>query len=123
MARKKLGVQYSHYLSKLNARKRNKTSMKLANNTELTVWEVSGKYASGCVEYLLIQLHNTDIITMHPDGKIRLFAGSYQTPTTLKRLNEFTPFNLYQRNFTWYIEIGGVEVEFIDGLIIQDVVQ
>lgn len=38
-----------------------------------------------------IRLHDTDIMTFHPDGTIQLHTGGFNTHTTRNRMNEFLP--------------------------------
>ena len=38
-----------------------------------------------------VRLHNTDVLTFHPDGSIDLCNGGWRTCTTHARMNEFLP--------------------------------
>ena len=73
-----------------NSRKR-----KLANNTYLE--KIDNHYG--------LRLHNTVIIEYYPD-KIVLNTNGYFTQTTKARLNEFTPFNIWQEKGLWHIGVG-----------------
>lgn len=71
---------------------------RIKNNT-YKVWLKDGT--------VIIRLHHTDIITMHPNGNVTLSSGGWETLTTKSRINEFIPFNnLYisQHDYIWYIE-------------------
>tara|TARA_R100001377_G_C3125486_1_gene87454 strand:+ start:83 stop:376 length:294 start_codon:yes stop_codon:yes gene_type:complete len=66
---------------------------KLGNNTYLVVRE-DGGYG--------IRLHNTEVV-IHYKDKIVLNSGGWCSTTTKSRMNEFTPFNVYQKNFDWFV--------------------
>lgn len=66
---------------------------KLVNNTYL-VKNLDGSYA--------VVLHGNQIIRFYPDKTILSSCGWY-TVTTKDRLNKFTEFNVWQRDFVWYI--------------------
>ncbi len=38
-----------------------------------------------------VRLHDTDILTFHPDGSISVYTGGFNTITTRERLNRFLP--------------------------------
>jgi hypothetical protein len=52
---------------------------------------------------ILIRYHRTDVVTIHSDGTYTLRDGSYQTDTTKKRINDYSPAVIFQSNWTWYI--------------------
>ena len=79
----------------------------LANNTRL--------FDRG--ECFALQLHNTDIIRIFPDGWV-LSAGRWQTATTKQRLNDWGPVGISQRDFTWYIGTPDGDRLFIDGMFV-----
>ena len=79
----------------------------LANNTRL--------YDRG--DCFALQLHNTDIIRIFPDGWV-LSAGRWHTPTTKQRLNDWGPSGISQRNFTWYIGTPAGDLLFTDGMFV-----
>lgn len=81
---------------------------KLANNT-YAIRYVSGR--------LGIRLHETDILTYCPDGRVRLDSGGSRTATTKDRLNTYGPIYIYQICGSWYVHVG---VDFYDGMIIQN---
>jgi len=64
----------------------------LANNTRL--------FDRG--DCFALQLHNTDIIRVFPDGWV-LNSGRWQTVTTKQRLNDWGPVGISQRDFVWYV--------------------
>lgn len=62
------------------------TRRKLQNNTYL---ERSESYLRD--KTISVRLHQTDIITFHPDGRIDICNGGYPTITTHDRLNTYLP--------------------------------
>ena len=50
-----------------------------------------------------IKLHNTDVVTFKANGDVILNSGGWKTPTTKDRINRFSPFNIYQEDFRWYV--------------------
>ncbi len=77
-------------------------SRKLANNTYLK------RRWHGTIAVLL---HNTDVLTFHPNGKIEVNTGGYDTVTTRDRVNNYLPkpWKVYGErgatvlsNFRWY---------------------
>jgi len=67
-----------------------------------------------------IRLYNTDILQFKGD-KIILSSGGYKTNTTKSRINQFLPgeIKVYQKNFKWFINNNGRELEFFDGIEIN----
>ena len=66
---------------------------KLGNNTYLVVRNDGG---------FGVRLHNTEVV-VHYEDRIVLDSGGYQTVTTKERMNKYTPFNIYQKNFKWFV--------------------
>tara|TARA_B100000586_G_C19782247_1_gene290558 strand:+ start:34 stop:390 length:357 start_codon:yes stop_codon:yes gene_type:complete len=96
----------------------------IANNTRL--YDNDGYYT--------IRLHNNVIMEIYPDYT-KLYDGGWSTVTTKARLNQFSPINVYQRDFVWYIngyqvlQLCGYEVEqqcnhgdipFVNGMVIPN---
>ena len=75
---------------------RNENYRRIANNT----------YVEKESTIISIRLHETNIITYYPDGKIKLNSGGWQTVTTKQRLNDFTSFAIYQKKSIWYFCIN-----------------
>lgn len=92
---------------------RNKDSRKLANNTYL-VRKDNGNIA--------VRLHNTDVVTYHPNGNIFFTSGGYRTVTTKDRMNGFSPATVSQKNGHWSISMDGGSwdsrkwVDYADGI-------
>lgn len=86
---------------------RNTQRRKLANNTY-------AERRSGRV--IAIRLHQTDIVTFFPDGKIVASTGGWKTHTTKDRLNDYLPSRIWQKSGRWFLGSNGSTVEFADGL-------
>lgn len=54
-------------------------------------------------EEINIKLYNTNVITYFPDGNIVLYVDHYYTLTTKDRINKFSPFTVFQKNYVWYV--------------------
>jgi hypothetical protein len=88
---------------------------RVANNT-YKIWLKDGT--------MIIRLHHTNIITVHPNGNVTLSSGGWETLTTKKRLNTFIPhylnnYQIIQRDYTWYLIDSNNPrkcIEFYDGI-------
>lgn len=76
-----------------------RTRRKVAHNTYLEVRRTVDQHG---YDEIALRFHNTDIVTYRAEG-MYLDNGGWYTATTKDRLNRFTPFNFYQRDFDWYI--------------------
>ena len=63
-----------------------------------------------------VRLHYTNVVTIHPNGTYTLRSGGWQTVTTKRRINQFSPVGIYQKDFVWYMPDGS---EFFDGIIVK----
>jgi hypothetical protein len=86
--------------------KRNRGERKVGNNTYAYIL-LDGSVA--------IELHGTKVVIIHPDDSVTLNSGGYRTSTTKKRINQYSPMKVYQKNYTWYLDNGA---EFEDGIIV-----
>jgi hypothetical protein len=86
--------------------KRNRGQRKVGNNTYAYIL-LDGSVA--------IELHGTKVVIIHPDDTVTLNSGGYRTSTTKKRINQYSPMKVYQKNYTWYLDNG---TEFEDGTIV-----
>jgi len=84
-----------------------KASKKIANNTYRVEYE-NGNVAT--------RLHFTDIITVNKYEDIILNSGGWKSLTTKARINEFTPFTIYQKNHVWYVSTSVGTYDFYDGM-------
>jgi len=86
---------------------RNHNRRKLANNT----------YAERHEDAIAIRLHDTDILTFYPDGRIVATTGGWKTHTTKDRLNQYLPgHRIWQHRGRWLLGSNGAQVEFADGM-------
>jgi len=94
----------------LFAKARDKNAGKpIGNNTRLV--QVGSDYA--------IRLHETNIVTLKPDGSIILNSGGYRTMTTKSRINEHAPgIHITQDMGLWYVHVRNQMVFFEDGMVI-----
>ena len=88
--------------SQLLSRGRN-GKKKIANNTYIK---------SSANDSIVVQLHDTEIITILPDNVFVLNSGGWQTVTTKARINEFSPARIIQKNGLWLIN----GIPFQDGI-------
>ena len=72
---------------------------------------------------IALQLHSTDVVTLHPDGSITLNSGGWQTVTTKARINGMFEYGtipgwgyVHQRQGIWYMHDGSL---FYDGVTID----
>ena len=77
--------------------KRNRGQRKVGNNTYAYIL-LDGSVA--------IELHGTKVVVFYPNGLIKLNSGGYHTSTTKKRINQYSPVSVYQKNFEWFLRDG-----------------
>jgi len=63
-----------------------------------------------------IQYWNTYVVMIHEDGTYTLDSGGWQTITTKKRINEYAPVYVFQKNYEWFLEDN---IPFYDGMKIN----
>ena len=69
---------------------------------------------------ITIRFHVTDIVLyLESTGSVVLSSGGWRTTTTKRRLNCFSPFQVWQRNFDWFIDVSEKPVPFVDGMLLQ----
>ena len=93
----------------LVAGKNNRKSRKLENNTR------------GYIEYdgsVSIELHSTKVVVLYPNGLVKLQTGGWQTVTTKDRINQYSPYKVYQRNHEWYVRKGEKVLPFLENMVI-----
>jgi hypothetical protein len=84
----------------------NRDSRKVGNNTYARILN-NGSVA--------IRLHSTDVVTIHEDNTATLNTDGWQTVTTKKRINEYSPIKIYQKAREWYLSDGR---DFQDGMLV-----
>lgn len=66
-----------------------------------------------------IVLHNTRVVTIHPDNTYTLNSGGWHTSTTKDRINKYSPARVYQSKFEWFVgAVGDGKVRFFDGMVL-----
>ena len=88
--------------------KRNRGQRKVGNNTYAYIL-LDGSVA--------IELHGTKVVTIHADDSVTLNSGGYHTSTTKKRINQYSPVRVYQKNYEWFLSDG---TPFEDRMIVTD---
>jgi hypothetical protein len=86
--------------------KRNRSERKVGNNTYAYI-EHDGSVS--------IALHGTVVVRIYPNGLYKLNSGGYHTSTTKKRINQYSPVKVYQKNFEWFLSDG---TPFEDNMIL-----
>lgn len=84
-------------MTKLVLGKRNRGERKLGNNTYGYI-ELDGSVS--------VELHGTKVLRFFPNGLVMLNSGGYRTSTTKKRINQYSPVSIYQKNFEWFLRDG-----------------
>lgn len=59
-----------------------------------------------------VTYHETDVVTVYPNGRIDLDTGGWRTPTTKTRMNQASHqlglgFLVWQKDWEWYVDIDG----------------
>ncbi len=63
-----------------------------------------------------IRYHGTYVVLIHEDGTYTLNSGGWKTVTTKKRINEYAPVYISQKNYEWFLEDN---ISFYDGMKIN----
>lgn len=90
--------------------KTNKTIRRIGNNTKGVIHD------NGDVGIIL---HCTEVVTIHADGTYTLRSGGWQTVTTKDRINNYSPYRVYQHKHEWFVRVGENTVEFTNGMRID----
>jgi hypothetical protein len=64
-------------------------------------------------EDVQIVLHNTPVVTYHPDGSFTLATGGWLTTTTKQRMNACSPCYVNQRQGVWHVVTGAGEHDYV----------
>ena len=70
-----------------------------------------------------VTYHSTNIVTVNPDGSVRLDSGGYRSATTKTRMNQASNqlglgFTVFQKDFDWFVVYKGEIQDFEDGMIL-----
>jgi hypothetical protein len=101
--------------SRLLAEMNNRSQKKIANNTYARKDDNNGT--------IVVKLHDTDIVTVTPDGTVTLDSNGWQTLTTRERMNRYLgdTAHIYQERGIWYVTVHGDwsnPVVYADGMTI-----
>lgn len=96
---------------------------KVANNTRL--YRIHPDKYNG--EAIAVRLWDTDVVTYHHDGRIILNSAGFQTGTTKRRMNDWTPSSvmLVQEDWNWYVVINrafDARFPYFDGMDVSALV-
>lgn len=81
----------------------------LGNNTRLVSIPIGNKYG--------IKLHNTIILVIGQDGSYTYNNGGWKTVTTKKRMNQYGPMTIYQRNHIWFVQFANTVIAYNNGMV------
>ena len=86
-------MQYNEAYDIFSRARNKERGARLQNNTRLV--QRGDCYA--------VRLHETDIVTIHPDGRYTLNTGGWYTVTTKDRINTYAPVRIYSMQNQWYL--------------------
>lgn len=89
--------------------KTNKDRRKVGNNTYAEI------LPDGSVG---ITLHRTCVVRIHEDGTYTLSNGGWLTSTTKDRINQYSPYRVFQKNYEWFVSKGEKTFPFYSGMVI-----
>ena len=103
--------QASALYARASQAQRNANAVKVCNNTYLKqIHHMSTDDACparfGWVSYALV-FHGSVIVQYGENGSIEMDAHGYRTATTKHRMNQFTPFAIYQQAGDWFVRLAG----------------
>lgn len=75
---------------------------KLENNTWLERRQSDAPKDGTYQSDYAVRLHNTDVVTLHPDDSYTLNSGGWRTVTTKDRINRYSPGCVYSERGQWY---------------------
>jgi hypothetical protein len=109
-------LTYSNAKKLFETAKNKENGKPLENNTRL--FKRGDSYA--------VQLHSTDVVTIHANGTYTLDSGGWHTVTTKQRINAYSPAKLSQRLGQWFLYQGSYSKDkkmknmpiFVDGVTI-----
>ncbi len=87
----------------------NRETKKLDNNT----------YLVRRANSIDVRLHDTYIVSYHPNGDVTLNSGSWHTNVTKDRISRFSPYSIRQERKIWFVTIKGQELPFVDRMVIK----
>jgi len=94
---------------------RNKDAGKPLSGKATRLHKVGDNYA--------VRYHNTDVVTIHPNGTYTLDLGGWNTLTTRRKMTEFSPARVSTKNhvaFVWWRnDDGEFSVPFSDKIVVD----
>ena len=66
-----------------------------------------------------VELHNTRIITYHPDESVTLRTGGWRTVTTKARISEYSDVNLCSESGSWMVRMRDAYYQFEDSMTVS----
>lgn len=70
-------------------------------------------------KWVYVRYHDTYVVSC--DGNTyELRTGGWHSMTTKKRINKYSPARLFQRKGTWYLSTSKGDVEFYDGIKVDE---
>lgn len=68
----------------------------------------------------VIRYHDTNVVTIHPNGDVTLDSGGHQSVTTKKLFNRaLGNARVWQTNFEWHVYTPGFKTDYFDGVTIR----
>ena len=66
---------------------------------------------------LVVQYHNTEVVTAYPDGSVFLRTGGWKSNTTRQRMNQAANqyqlgYSVFQKAFAWFVTWKGQTIPF-----------
>jgi hypothetical protein len=95
--------RYNIALSSLNGR----TTKKVAGNTYLHLNDA---------EMVALEYYGTVVVWFYPDGTFKLSHGRHKTATTKRRINDWCPFRVWQKDYEWFIGMN----PFVNRMVVDD---
>ena len=99
-------MRYNEARELLDTARNREAGKPIGNNTRL--------YQRG--DSFAICLHETDVVTIHPDDSATLDTGGWYTVTTKDRINCFGPVQVWSDSGIWYAGDSTNPVPFRDGM-------
>ena len=77
--------------------KTNRQKRKIGNNTYAEIEHDKS---------VSVRLHGTDVVRFYANGLVKLNSGGWRTHTTKQRINKYSPVQIFQKNFEWFLSDG-----------------
>lgn len=72
-----------------------------------------------------VRYHNTDVVTVSPNGSIALDSGGWWTATTKLRMNQASNqlnlgFSVYQEKVNWFVTFEGATIPYTNRWLVLE---